>query len=249
MEAGDTVHLFQGSKKHRGLDTLSPRRQGDKGVCQTWFEEGESIQLVQKIPIPEWPRVILGSPMVFMQPFPLENGHSNSLFLGRPWFGWGRRTGRCSTGEVADSQEPSSIMTLSLDEAGWKRHGEGVGAAACCRPRWQRGQNWPRARAAACLRPSPPPEPSHFLCAADREREPGAVQARTVAVALARKPATIATPTAASRAMDLPRGLLVAWTLSLWPGTFTPRLPLLPGAPPWSSRTSTPTALQLRGER
>lgn len=48
-------------------------------------------------------------------------------------------------------------------------------------------------------------------------------------------------PATASRAMDLPRGLLVAWTLSLWPGTCPPYLPILPGAPPFSSWTSAPT--------
>lgn len=113
---------------------------------------------------------------------------------------------------------------------------EGVGAAACCWPRWQRGPDWPGARAAACLRPSPPPEPSHFLCA--RCQGAGAreqCRLRTAAhrpwlVALARSPATIATPAAASRAMNLPRGLLVAWTLSLWPGTFPPSPPFASGS-------------------
>lgn len=66
-------------------------------------------------------------------------------------------------------------------------------------------------------------------------RSPGAVQAPDAAhrpwlVALARSPATIATPAAASRAMNLPRGLLVAWTLSLWPGTFPPSPPFASGS-------------------
>lgn len=64
-------------------------------------------------------------------------------------------------------------MTVSVDGVG----GDDMERASGQQPRWQRGQYWPRARAAACLRPSPPLESSHFLCASVREREPGAVQA------------------------------------------------------------------------
>lgn len=114
--------------------------------------------------------------------------------------------------------------------------GEGVGAAACRWLRWQRGRDWPGARAAAVSAPLPDagalPLPLRCCQGAGARSSAGSGRPRTEAVALTLSPATIATPAAAQRAMDLPRGLLVAWTLSLWPGMCPLSLSFLLGAPP-----------------
>lgn len=89
------------------------------------------------------------------------------------------------------------------------------------------------------LEPGPP-----RVCAPPRRQSPPTSSAPAVRVqepgssagsgrgapTVARSPATIATLAAASRAMNLPRGLLVAWTLSLWPGTFPPSPPFASGS-------------------
>lgn len=129
-------------------------------------------------------------------------------------------------------------MTLRLDGLGVGEGdtGEGVGAVACHWLRWQRGLDWPGARAAAVSAPLPAagalPLPLRCCQGAGAWISAGSGRSRTEAVALALSRATIATPAAAQRAMDFPRGLLVAWTLSLWPGTCSPSLSFLPGAPP-----------------
>lgn len=105
----------------------------------------------------------------------------------------------------------------------------GVEAEACRLPRWQRGRDWIAARAQRCPgappRRSGPPTSSEGAAAVREpgaERSAGSGRRAEEAAALARRPPLPLrnqVPAAAPRAMDLPRGLLVAWALSLWPGT------------------------------
>lgn len=134
-----------------------------------------------------------------------------------------------------------------------ERFGDGVEAAACRLPRWQRGRDGTGARAGGVRRPSPPrgPPTSSEGARCQGAGRPRALQARGAAPR--RLPLWLAAPdaaphrapAAAPRAMDLPRGLLVAWTLSLWPGTCPSCFPLplgAPASPPWPAGASDPAA-------
>lgn len=163
-----------------------------------------------------------------MKLFPLGNGNISHS--------------SCSYVEFGSGAWRGAPHQLSPAEVEW---GRGAGRAGTAPGRWT-----PRAQVAEGLRlawsparayPRAPPRgasPPTSSAGAAAVREPGArrtVQARGTrkeAAAWASCPAAPhPAPAAAPHAMDLPRGLLVAWALSLWPGTLPPCLRVPVGAP------------------
>lgn len=84
MEVGVRLPLFQGPKKHYGLDILSPRKQRDKGVCQNSLRKENPSNLCKKDPLQSGPGLLRFPYGLYAYFFLLENRHHNSLFLGRP---------------------------------------------------------------------------------------------------------------------------------------------------------------------
>lgn len=129
----------------------------------------------------------------------------------------------------------------------WRRRQSGsilpAQVAAYCLPRWQTGRDWTwtGARDEWSRAPLPAARALPLPLNQPAVREP---RARRAVQAQAPRPggcrsgspppaaAPHRAPAAAPRAMDLHRGLLMAWALSLWPGTCSSCFPLPPGTLP-----------------